>query len=263
MAIPKIIHVCWWQNWNELPERFQKNIRLLQEKNPDYKIIGWDEKSIRDQFLKLDPKYLAKIQEFKYIHQKVDLSRIILMWMFGGVSTDVDVVALKGFDEVPNINTGKLIVSYNSSNGFENFVKNGQLKSFNNATIISAPNNPILRGLADHFLELSCSLDESKEKCIQHTTGPQEFTNYLSKYSDQIIVLPNIYLEPCGGNDSGCEINPEVSILDHQHEGSWVSDQSKNISRIWYGMKRHRAAIFTVLATIILFFVLTSKTKTS
>lgn len=260
MTIPKNIHLVWMQGWDSLPDKFASNVQSIADKNPGWKIFKWTEKGIRDTVAKLGPEYLAKYDSFNLLHQKVDLGRYAILYTYGGASVDTDVVALKGFDETPNLKTSDFIVSYNSSNAFENYIKNGRSVSLNNATILVSKNNPIMKGLIDHILGLSCTIDQSKESCIQGTTGPKEFTTYLNQHKDQITILDNVYFEPCGGNDTEC-ILPEAAILDHQHEGSWVRDSHKQISRIWYGIKRNRAAIFAVFGTIILFFILTSKTK--
>lgn len=257
--INRIIHQIWYQG--KLPEKYYSNVKSVIEKNPGWTHKMWNEQSLREAVSKLGPEYLAKWESFPYMHNRIDMGRFSILLLEGGASVDVDVVALKGFDSTPYLNTSNFIVSKNSSNGFENIVKNGQSISLNNATILTSQYNPVMKGLLDHLLELSCSIGESKENCIQGTTGPREFTSYLNQHKDQITVLPNIYFEPCGGSDEwGCEIKPE-SILDHRHEGSWMSESSKTISRIWYWTKANWIVPVLVIITII--FLSTSKTKTT
>lgn len=262
MAISRIIHSIWYQG--KPPDKYEPNIRSVIEKNPgwDYKL--WDEKGLRETVSKLGPEYLAKWESFPYMHNRIDMGRFALLFLYGGASVDLDVVALQGFDSTPYINSSSFIVSKNSSNGFENMVKNGQPVSLNNATILTTQYNPIMKALLDHILGVSCSISESRESCIQNTTGPREFTNFLSQYKDQITVLPNVYFEPCPGGDRwGCSIDPSVSVLDHRHEGSWVGGGSKTIAGIWYWIKAHKVATLSVIAGIILLISLSSKTKTT
>jgi mannosyltransferase OCH1-like enzyme len=261
MAIEnKNIHIIWLQGWDKLPEKFQANVQSVIDKNPDWNVLKWSEKGIQDILKNIGPEYLKKYNELPYLHQKVDMGRYGILYSLGGGSVDVDVVALRGFDNTPDLSTSDFIVSYNSSNAFENYIKNGKSVSLNNATILVSKNNPIMKGLLDHILELSCDITESKESCIQGTTGPKEFTNYLNQYKDQITILPNVYFEPCGGNDPYCEI-PKVAILDHQHEGSWVRDSHKQVSRAWYWTKQHWIFILIIIIIIILLF--SSKSKTT
>lgn len=250
--IPKNIHIIWWQKFANLPEHLRPKVQSIVDKNPGWNIYFWDEESIRKVMSQYGPQYLAKLDEYKFLHQSVDLSRFFLLHQFGGVSVDTDVVALKGFDETPHLNDSSFIVSANSSSVFENWVKNGKPFALNNATILTTKGNPVMKGLMDHILELSCDVNADKEKCIQSTTGPREFTNYLLQYKDQITILKHSIFEPCGGSDAwGCTI-PEDAILDHQHEGSWVSERNKNISRAWYWLKAHWLWIVGIIGLILL-----------
>lgn len=261
MAIPHIIHAIWYQGWSQLPEKYYDNVKSVIEKNSRWIYKRWDEDSLRESVAKLGPEYLAKWESLPYMHNKIDMGRFAVLFLEGGASVDLDVIALKAFDSTPYLNQSNFIVSKNSSNGFENMIKNGQSVSLNNATILTSQYNPIMKGLLDHLLELSCEINESKESCIQNTTGPKEFTTYLNKYKDQITILPNVYFEPCGGSDKwGCELKPE-SILNHVHEGSWVSERNKKISRIWYWVKAHRVPILSIVLLFIIVITLSTKTK--
>ena len=42
MAIPKIIHYCWFGN-NEYPDIMKKCLKSWKKKCPDYQFIKWDE----------------------------------------------------------------------------------------------------------------------------------------------------------------------------------------------------------------------------
>lgn len=259
--IPQNVHMIWLQGWDKLPPKYYDNVKSIEEKNPNYNIIKWEDKSIRDILKYLGDNYLQKYDNFQTIHQRVDMGRYAILYALGGVSCDVDVVAYKSFDETPNLNDSSMIVSYNSSSGFENYVKHGKSVSLNNATILVSRNNPIMKGLLDHIMELSCDINESKEQCIQNTTGPREFTKYLDQYKDQITVLDNTYFEPCSGYMDECEIKPNT-ILQHKHEASWVGDTNKLIGRVYYKIKQHRDKILIAI-TIIVIFILISNTPKS
>lgn len=250
--INKNVHILWWQGWNLLPSKYYYNIKSIIDKNPSYKIYKWDQYSIREVVKSLGEQYLQKLDSFTTLHQQIDFSKFILLFVFGGISTDVDVVALNGFDNTPYIKDRDFIISYNSSNALENWVKSGRSVIFNNATILVSAKNPIIKGLIDHLLTVSCSIDQSKESCVNNTTGPKGFTEYLDKYKDQITILDHEYFEPCMGNDSGCEINPNTSILDHQHESSWVSPIHKQFSKAYYFTKRNWIWMLAVVIIIIL-----------
>lgn len=254
--IPKIIHQIWFQGFNNLPEKYIDNVKSIRELNPDWQYIQWDDSTIKLLLYTLGQAYVDKYNSFEHIHQKIDFGRYAILYTYGGVSVDVDVVAYKNFNETPYINEKDFIVSYNSSNAFENYIKSGRTLIINNATILVNKNNEILKGLLDHILTLTCDINESKYKCINETTGVKEFTNFLDQYKDQIIVLENSYLEPCSGSDNYCEIKPN-SIVDHQHAGTWVGDTNKNIAQSWYWAKGHKTELITVfIIIVILIFII-------
>lgn len=254
------------QGWREFPDRLKPNIQSVIDKNPGYTFSYWDENSLRKVVESLGLEYLAKWESFPYMHQRIDMGRYALLYQTGGgISIDTDVVALKGFDSTPYIQSENFIVSYNSStNTFENYIKAGIPEVINNATILVSPKNLILKNLLDHILTLSCTIDQGKPGCIQATTGPNAFTKFLlENYRDQIKIIDKDFFEPCPGNDEwGCKI-PERAILDHRHEGSWIGEGSKNISRIWYCIKAHKAIVLGIIIALIIIITTSSKTKTT
>lgn len=258
MPIPKIIHQIYLQGWNSLPKRYDKNVASILEHNKDWHHIRWDENSILYALNILGKEYVQKYYSFEHLHQRVDFSRYALLFLYGGASTDLDVFAYKNFNETPFIDKSDFIVSYNSSNAFENYIKSGKALVINNATILVSKNNPILKKLLDHILTLTCEANESKYDCINETTGIKEFDSFLNNYKDQITVLDNVYLEPCQGMDEYCTINPSLTVIDHQHEGTWLSPSKLRIARIWYWLKQWKYVIFLVIIFIILILILKS-----
>jgi len=117
--IPRTIHQIWMQGWGQLPDKYLDNVQSIADKNPDYKILKWDEKSIRDIVKYLGEDYLRKYDSFTTLHQKIDFGRYSILYAMGGISVDTDVKAYKSFDETPHINDSNFIISYNSSSGFE------------------------------------------------------------------------------------------------------------------------------------------------
>lgn len=239
--IPKLIHLIWFQSWNEFPERFHNNVRSIIEKNPDYKIFYWDDASMQEELKTIGQEYLDKYNSFKLLHQKIDYFRFAILYSRGGISVDTDVLALRGFDELPNINTSDLIVS-----------EKPHSKSMNNATILANKNNPILKYLIDNIDTTPCREGESNYKCIQRTTGPYAFNKLLQPFKDQIVVLDKVYLEPCASLDSYCSPSEE-SVLNHLHELSWLKTWHKNVIKSYFVVKHYK---YHVLIGIIILIAL-------
>lgn len=240
MSIPKQINQIWLQGADQLPSKYSENVKSVIDKNPGYGYKLWDEKSLREVIAQIGPQYLEKFDSLPLLHQKVDFGRYALLYQNGGISVDMDVVALKGFDSLPEINTGSFIVSRNSLNNF-----------INNATILVEPKHPVMKGLLDYILTLDCKQSKGKFFCVQQTTGPQTFTRYLKNFKDQITILPSTYFESCSGNDEYCQLSPDA-ILNHLHDGTWLPGYIKKGSKALYFCREYKWIIVLLIIIIII-----------
>jgi len=251
--IDKNIHFIWMQGWDEFPEKYQSNVQSVIDKNPTWKVYKWDDTNIKTALKDLGQQYLDKYNGFKYLHQKVDFSRYALLYKYGGVSVDTDVVGVKGFDQIPNIDNESFIVSEMPH------VK----KRMNNATIFTAKNSPILKNLIDNIPTDPCKAGEPKYLCIQRTTGPSTFNNLLKPYKSQITVLDKSFLEPCSSLNEFCDINPNT-VLDHRHELSSLQPWQKKLGKLYWDALHYKYQILGGLILIIaLIFLLKPKRSNS
>ena len=242
--IPKIIHQIWFQGWDKLPDEYQKNVQSVIDHNPGYKHIKWDDKNIRAAIQSIGPEYLAKYDNFKLLHQKIDFGRYAVLYLYGGISVDVDCEAVKGFDELPQINTADFIVSR----------INVIIKSLNNATILVKPKHPLLRNLLD-LIPDKCGVFQTDFSCIRQTTGPAFFTKYLSQFPEQITFLDNSYFENCSGMDSACQLKPN-SILNHKHALTWVPPIYVMFGKGYYKIKQYKIELILLFSLLLLAFLL-------
>ena len=96
--IPKIIHLIWWQGYMNIPNKFIKNIDSWKHHNPNYKIIIWDNKSITKFIKKIYPKnYIILNRYFKMI-QKIDFSKYLILYYYGGCYVDIDILCNNSLD---------------------------------------------------------------------------------------------------------------------------------------------------------------------
>lgn len=95
MAIPKIIHYCWFGR-NPLPEMAQKCIASWRKYLPDYEIKEWNE----DNF---DVKAIAytreayRLRKFAFVS---DFARFWILNKYGGLYFDTDVEIIKPIDDI-------------------------------------------------------------------------------------------------------------------------------------------------------------------
>ena len=245
--IVKSGHFIWMQGWDKFPEKFRANIQSVIDKNTNWKIYYWDEGSILEELKNSGQEYLDKYNNFKLLHQRVDYARYFLIWKFGGASIDTDIVALKGFDSIPNIDTSDFIVS-----------EKPHSKSINNATILSSRNNPILKYVIDNIDIKPCGEYESDYQCIQRTTGPYAFNKLLKPFKDKIVVLDKSYMEPCSSLDKYCSVKSNT-ILDHRHELSWLKPWHREAIKMYFEVKHYKYQILIALIIIIILILALKK----
>jgi len=219
--IPRITHQIWFQGWDVIPEKFKKNSETLATLNPTYKHMQWDETSLRHECGKLGQEVVAKFDSFSLMIQKIDLGRYVVLYNYGGITVDTDMVSLKPIDETPGIETDALIVS------MAGFPYNW-LGYANNALLIAKAHHFIIQEIIQTIVSNTTSSED-----IYNTTGPLLINNIITKYPDSIIKLHNRYYEPCSLHYSMVCSPSKDTIMDHQHDTFWWNPFSKFIHLIF------------------------------
>lgn len=92
MAIPKIVHYCWFGG-KEKPDSVKKCIESWKKFLPDYQLVEWNEDNFNIEKLQYTKEsYVAK----KYAFVS-DVARIEALYQYGGIYMDTDVEVLKTF----------------------------------------------------------------------------------------------------------------------------------------------------------------------
>jgi mannosyltransferase OCH1-like enzyme len=249
--IPKITHQIWMQGFENIPEKFKKNVHDLHTLNPEYEHKQWDEKTLRNECSKYSDKCLERFDLIEQMIMKVDLGRYVVLYNYGGISVDTDMVQIKPIRNTPHIYSNKFIISKAS------FPLN-KLGYINNAVIISPSHNEILKNIIDNIVNNNqkCSDFLTKEECVQNITGPVKVGNIIDKSNISHIVLNNKYYEPCSPLDVSCKINSDA-IMDHRHEGSWVSPYLTYLAII--GIFILRNIIYIIIICILVLYIYNNK----
>lgn len=145
--IPLIVHQTW--RTGELPMLFQKFQDNNKEINKDLEFKLWNhenEDSDIDQLIKTEFSEIYHIyKKCKFGVQKADIARIAILYKYGGVYFDLDILAIKPISE---------LVNFNSTNVFLALEPDEQtMKVFNNKNLlcnafIATPANNVLFKLA-------------------------------------------------------------------------------------------------------------------
>lgn len=101
MSIPKIIHQVWeGRTEPKMPTRLKILARTWQEQNPTWEYHLWNgeemDKLVETHF----PEYLSMYKSFPYNVQRWDTIRYMILYVYGGVYTDLDTECFKPIDEL-------------------------------------------------------------------------------------------------------------------------------------------------------------------
>jgi len=225
MLAPKITHQIWIQGWDKLPEKFQKNVSLLHELNPEFQHMQWTDVSLRDECAKLGTVYLKIYDGFTILMSKVDFGRYVVLYNYGGISIDTDMEPLRPIRDTPGLDKYTFMVS--SSPLFPRWCN-----LVNNALIISTKKHTILEHMLNEIISTPSDPVNYilNELYVTNTTGPLFMNRIIQKFSDKIHLLENYLYEPCFSGDMFCTDTSE-SIMNHRHELSWMNPVTKFILR--------------------------------
>ena len=265
--IPRRIHQIWYQDntdiilnstdsiqnyqrifKSKIPFSLKYNALALISKNPNYNYYIWNKTKIYYLIKIFYPKYLDLYLNFKYMIQKIDFAKYLILYHYGGFYIDLDVVSIKKLDTFFEKfkESGIYFSKIAELNCLENFVikkfYNYHTNNFfiNNGIIISNEKNKFY---IDLFFEIQKEINTNSDYLfntyIFNTTGPSILTNTIYKYKTKypnIYILENKYFEPCYGKDLTCNYKSET-ILFHQHKSLWLENLDSKYDLINLDMK--------------------------
>lgn len=207
--IPKIIHYCWFGK-GEKPKKIQKCINTWKEKCPDYQIIEWNESNFDVNKL----RYTKEAYEAKKYAFVSDVARVKVLYEYGGIYLDTDVIVYKSFDAVLN---SKCALGFE----FGNYI----------ATSFMAcePRHQLMKEFYSIYLNMPLYDDEGN---IFEGTNVTKLTNILiekglirnnqyQKLQDEITIYPQVYFSPFDYG-YGIRNNTDETICEHLFFVSWL-----------------------------------------
>lgn len=263
--IPKFIHQIWYQGYDQIPIKFNQNIASIKKYSKDWHYKCWDAKELYKQCIQYSPACAKLFNEYKHLHQKVDLARYVLLYNIGGMYVDIDCIALTSFNNIPGLDTKELIVSETRTNDFESFLTTGSFKNklLNNGIILATQYNKHIKYLIDKIIEFgNCRnfynpLNWCKQLCIFRSTGPYMFTKIISQFKNDksVMILPNEYFEPCCSLDPSCIMSKNTIIL-HEHELSWMNTPMIYIMKGYFYAKNNTKNTLLVLTVVVIIIII-------
>ena len=110
--IPKIIHQTW-KDKNLPPiiyDLVSENFKIL--KSNGYELMFWTDEMILKLISEEYPHFYNIYKLARTGVQKGDIARILIIYHYGGIYIDLDVLILKDFAEILDMNSNKLYITY-------------------------------------------------------------------------------------------------------------------------------------------------------
>lgn len=231
MSITKIIHQIWFQGGDKIPDKYKGNINKIKNVNPEWKYVLWD----NDTILNLISDNIIVYETYnklKYMHQKIDFAKYIILYAFGGIYIDMDAYTIKHLDElINNYLDYDLIVSKLNCNVVENIIHCQHNFCINNGVIYAKPGCVVLNDMVKFVIDNHGCIVDNDMICIELTTGPKAFTDIvMDNINSGVKVLEPEVLEPCIIDN--CNVTENTYVI-HSHNNTWIGDGVKGIFR-WY-----------------------------
>lgn len=221
MAIPKVIHYCWFGN-NPKPKVIQNCIESWKKYCPDYEIKEWNESNYDVN----KTKYTQLAYESKKYAFLTDYVRLDVLYNEGGIYMDTDVKLIKPIDDLVE------------KGNFMTFEKKGRVNT--GVGFASEKGNHFLKENIDYYNThsfLDSDNNFNPEICVKITTqllekhGLDYKRNELQRVGD-FIIYPSDYFSP---KKMGTEkiIMTQNTHGIHLYASSWYKG-SKFIKKLKY-----------------------------
>jgi inositol phosphorylceramide mannosyltransferase catalytic subunit len=217
-SIPPVIHLIWLGSTP--PPTVDLAIASWKKYHPKWEIILWTDEKLK-KFSWSNARSEDFFKEGKNWAEKSDILRFEILYQFGGIYSDTDVICLKSFEGL--VTRGLTFFA-----GFEsNKIKRFGRPLIGSAIIGAAKNSSVIKRCIDY--SQSAKEAPSIHQHIRSGPGPMSKASYeaLEAGQENILLLPCSYLYPLPWekrlaplNEIIENIRPE-SFAIHLWEGSW------------------------------------------
>jgi mannosyltransferase OCH1-like enzyme len=206
-----IAHFIWFQG--PPPEKYHKSIADFQNKNPQFKIMIWDEKKLIP-LLNTSDLFKAAESKCKFMIQKIDLYKFIILYHFGGIYLDIDIDVEKPFsdDFLNKVMSHEMVFSKIQ---FMSFIP---IQIVNNGIIFAKKgSSQILKLIND--IPWEQPFYKTKDWIVLDTVGPLFVSNWCKK--NNVELIDQKYVEGRPLFNFGDSSRRGIFIT-HKHDNNWM-----------------------------------------
>lgn len=263
----KNIFQVWFQGYENIENKtYLENVKNWEKLNPEWNYFLLNSKDLEENCSQFSERCVNAYRKAKYMHSKIDLGKVVTLYLNGGIMIDMDMYILRSLDYSKYVN--KIIDEYNNNENdimaiseipiskIESIVKFGKKKAYNNAVIISSPGNELLK---KYIYRMIYNIENYKKSnsqfdYINNTTGPDVFNKYIYKKvkRNRIIELPSEVFEPYNITNDSIKINDDTISI-HIFNQSWTPSYIKLFVNIY--KKKHTILTIILICVIFLYFL--------
>jgi len=213
--IPKKLHFTY--KTERVPEKFQENLNVWKKMCPNWEIHYYSDAMIFDFFEEHFPEYLSDLSKITVGAVLADLFRYAVLYIHGGMYTDIDTIPLK---KIP-MNW----LSYQTVLGYEFQLEKciGEFWYKHDVicqwTMLTVPKNPLFKEALSKCIQnlREINFHFSAVRDVIQATGPLLFTSLANKYLhlDETLVLD---MDIFGSNPKTLPVS-ERSVVEHLYHG--------------------------------------------
>jgi len=251
--IPKMIHQMYGLFGDKTPPAYLRgSLDSFRRKNPSYTHILWGPLDVQDFVKEYFPSLFPIFERMSLPVLKADLVRYLLVYIFGGIYSDIDTKCLKPIDTWADGHTNvSIIVGIEvDAAGMPDWQKHwGRQLQFSQWTFAATPLHPVLSTTVYKItMTLAARMVEDvQEKEVTSVTGPSVFTDavydYMRTFSfdwrdllgqNQAQLVGDLYVlditgfSPGVGHMGSDSVYSERAKVQHLFGGSWTDKGKGN-----------------------------------
>eukprot|EP00933_Yihiella_yeosuensis_P064618 TRINITY_DN68061_c0_g1_i1.p1 TRINITY_DN68061_c0_g1~~TRINITY_DN68061_c0_g1_i1.p1 ORF type:complete len:496 (+),score=74.84 TRINITY_DN68061_c0_g1_i1:42-1490(+) len=176
--IPQILHQTW--KTDKVPSKFEEDLSSWRRLHPHWQFIFWNDHNGREFVLERFPEHADIFLSMSGIKQ-ADVLRLVALYVYGGVYADIDVEAVRSFDDlIQAAAIAHVGVILGEENAVHTVLLERKLSTefVSNAVMASSAGHPFWLEVLDEIFRTSKACGTDPVKC----TGPRLIDRLSSEH---------------------------------------------------------------------------------
>jgi mannosyltransferase OCH1-like enzyme len=178
----KVTHQIWLGE--EIPNIFLEYRQMWLDRFPNYKHIFHRNNDLRDLIQDYYNEYLELYDSFELNIERIDFFRCAMLHHYGGIYIDLDVLPLREFENLLELNC--VVLGFEPEEHMKHWNHKHQI--IGNAFMISPPKDPFWLNLMKYIKK-----NYLKGRGPVHNTGPICLSNFFIEHPEK---FKNVRIEP-------------------------------------------------------------------